>query len=177
MSLSRIPNPDVFRQKIRIHLAKQIESDAGGVIKEKLATNLEKAIFNYALQEATRKKIIKKWENPYFSQLYTDRLCTIFRNLTQSIRLALQSGELTPQQFAFMTHQEMNPDRWATLLQQKSKREASRFDTKIEASTDMYTCKKCRSKKCTYYELQTRSADEPATIFVTCLDCGKHFRG
>ena len=164
----RIPNPVEFRQRIRTKFP---------LNNPKLATNLEKAIFNYAIQEATQKKIIKKWENPFFSQLYTDRLRTIHRNLNKEIITALQSGELSPQQFAFMTHQEMNPERWADLIQQKVKRDASKFNTNIEASTDMYTCKKCRSKKCTYYEMQTRSADEPATIFVTCLDCGKHWRG
>jgi DNA-directed RNA polymerase subunit M/transcription elongation factor TFIIS len=164
----RIPNPEEFRKKIRAKLP---------LNNPKLATNLEKAIFNYAIQEATKKKIIKKWENPFFAQIYTDRLRTIHRNLNNDTRTALQSGELSPQQFAFMTHQEMNPEHWMELIQQKVKRDASKFNTNIEASTDMYTCKKCRSKKCTYYEMQTRSADEPATIFVTCLDCGKHFRG
>jgi DNA-directed RNA polymerase subunit M/transcription elongation factor TFIIS len=164
-----ISNPTQFRQNLRTKFA--------SLIPEKTATNLEKAIFNYAIQEATKKKIIKKWENPFFAQIYTDRLRTIHRNLNKEIIAAIQSGELTPQQFAFMTHQEMNPEHWAELIQQKVKRDASKFNTNIEASTDMYTCKKCRSKRCTYYEMQTRSADEPATIFVTCLDCGKHFRG
>ena len=164
-----ISNPTQFRQNLRQKLA--------GLLPEKSATNLEKAIFNYAIQEATKKKIIKKWQNPFFSQLYTDRLRTIYRNLNKETLAAIQSGELSPQQFAFMTHQEMNPEHWAELIQQKVKRDASKFNTNIEASTDMYTCKKCRSKRCTYYEMQTRSADEPATIFVTCLDCGKHFRG
>jgi DNA-directed RNA polymerase subunit M/transcription elongation factor TFIIS len=164
-----ISNPTQFRQNLRIKFA--------SLIPEKTATNLEKAIFNYAIQEATKKKIIKKWQNPFFSQLYTDRLRTIYRNLNKETLAAIQSGELSPQQFAFMTHQEMNPEHWAELIQQKVKRDASKFNTNIEASTDMYTCKKCRSKRCTYYEMQTRSADEPATIFVTCLDCGKHFRG
>jgi len=164
-----ISNPTQFRQNLRQTFATRMSI--------KIATNLEKAIFNYAIQEASKKKIIKKWVNPFFSQLYCDRLRTIHRNLNKDILAALQSGELTPQQFAFMTHQEMNPDRWAALIQQKVKRDASKFNTNIEASTDMYTCKKCRSKKCTYYEMQTRSADEPATIFVTCLDCGKHWRG
>ena len=126
--------------------------------------------------EATKKKIIKKWQNPFFSQLYTDRLRTIYRNLNKETLAAIQSGELSPQQFAFMTHQEMNPEHWAELIQQKVKRDASKFNTNIEASTDMYTCKKCRSKRCTYYEMQTRSADEPMTIFITCLYCKKHWR-
>ena len=56
------------------------------------------------------------------------------------------------------------------------KRDSHRFDKKVQASTDMFKCRKCKSKNCTFYELQTRSADEPATIFVTCLDCGKNWR-
>ena len=34
-----------------------------------------------------------------------------------------------------------------------------------------FTCKKCKSKKTTYTQAQTRSADEPMTTFVTCLSC------
>lgn len=164
--------PEQFRTNIRSRLYEKI-----GQPYLKIASNLEKAIFNYAIKEATQKKIIKKWENPYFKQLYVDRLRTIVNNLKHpDIIQQLQTSELKPQVFAFMTHQEMNPSRWSSLIQQKMKRDASKFNTNIEASTDMFTCKKCRSKKCTYYELQTRSADEPATIFITCLDCGKHWK-
>jgi DNA-directed RNA polymerase subunit M/transcription elongation factor TFIIS len=168
---SIITNPQLFRSNIQKKLSDLIE-------KEKIAMNLEKAVFNYAIKEATSRKIIKKWENPHFAQLYIDRLRTIINNLTNpEILSQLESGELPPQTLAFMTHQEMKPERWSELIAQKTKRDASKFDMNIEASTDMYTCKKCRSKKCTYYEMQTRSADEPATIFVTCLDCGKHWKG
>ena len=62
------------------------------------------------------------------------------------------------------------------LIEKKMKRDASKYTENIQASTNMYTCKKCKSDRCSYYEMQTRSADEPATIFVTCLDCGKHWR-
>ena len=30
--------------------------------------------------------------------------------------------------------------------------------------------------KCTYYQLQTRSADEPMTTFVTCINCGNRWK-
>ena len=46
----------------------------------------------------------------------------------------------------------------------------------IEASTDIFRCKKCKNNKCTYYQLQTRSADEPMTTFVTCINCGNRWR-
>jgi transcription elongation factor S-II len=164
-------SPETFRNNIRTKLTSKI-----GEKYNKIATNIEKAIFNYAIKEATQKKIIKKWENQSFKQLYTDRLRSIMINMNDSTIEKLQTHELNPQTFAFMTHQEMNPERWKNLIEDKIKRDASKFNTNIEASTDMFTCKKCKSKKCTYYELQTRSADEPATIFITCLDCGKHWK-
>ena len=165
-----ITNAETFRKNICDKFTNIIGNNV-------TAINLEKGVFNYSLKEATSRKLIKKWENPEFVQVYLDRLRTIYINLKNNdILELLQSKELLPQSFASMTHQEMNPKRWYELLEQKMKRDANKFTTNIQASTDMFTCKKCKSKRCTYYELQTRSADEPATIFVTCLDCGKNWK-
>ena len=75
-----------------------------------------------------------------------------------------------------MTHQEMHPEQWKSIIERKIKRDRLKFTNNVEASTDMYTCGRCKSKKCTYYEMQTRSADEPTTVFVTCLNCGKNWK-
>jgi len=166
----KISNSDNFRNNIRTKMLTIIGDD-------NLSINLEKGVFNYAIKEANSKKIIKKWENPYFVQLYLDRLRSLFLNLKNEELLSqLKNKEITPQSLAFMTHQEMNPEHWRALIDKKIKRDANKYTTNIKASTDMFTCKKCKSKRCTYYELQTRSADEPATIFVTCLDCGKNWK-
>jgi len=169
--MQSIQNPVTFREGISAQLNKIVGSD-------KLALNIEVGIFNYTIKEATSKKIVKKWENPAFARIYMDRLKTVFTNLSanESLVQHLVSGEIKPSTFAFMTHQEFNPDHWSVLIAQKQKRDASKYDKRIGASTDMFTCKKCHKKNCTYYEMQTRSADEPATIFVTCLDCGKHWK-
>mgnify|MGYP001186892887 FL=1 len=44
------------------------------------------------------------------------------------------------------------------------------------ATTNIFTCKKCGKKKCSFYQLQTRSADEPMTTFVNCLVCGSSWK-
>ena len=36
--------------------------------------------------------------------------------------------------------------------------------------------KGCKSKKCTYYQLQTRGGDEAMTTFATCVVCKKRFK-
>jgi transcription elongation factor S-II len=167
----KIQSPEKFRDNIRKKIATLLSAD------ETVSINVEKGIFNYTIKEATTRKIVKKWENHLFVQLYMDRLRSIYMNLKNPELLQqIKQHEVAPQSVAFMTHQEFNPSQWKLLIEQKIKRDASKFTNNIQASTDMFTCKKCKSKKCTYYELQTRSADEPATIFVTCLDCGKHWK-
>ena len=170
MSQLKIQDSATFRSNMKTKLNNIIEND-------KFASNMEKGIFNYSLKESNNKKVVKKWDNPHFTQIYTDRLRSIFINLKNPDLLQqIKSGEITPQNLAFMTHQEMNPQAWHKLIDEKIKRDANKYSNNTQASTDMFTCKKCRGKRCTYYELQTRSADEPATIFVTCLDCGKNWK-
>ena len=70
----------------------------------------------------------------------------------------------------------MDPVKWDPLIQAKIKRDKYKFETNIEAATDTFKCRKCQSNKCTYYQMQTRSADEPMTTFVTCIDCGNRWK-
>lgn len=42
--------------------------------------------------------------------------------------------------------------------------------------TSMYTCGHCKNTQCSFYQLQTRSADEPMTTFIRCLKCGKRWK-
>jgi len=39
-----------------------------------------------------------------------------------------------------------------------------------------FKCRKCKSDKTTHYEKQTRSSDEPMTVFVQCINCGNRWR-
>ncbi|KAJ0975470.1 hypothetical protein J5N97_017435 [Dioscorea zingiberensis] len=45
-----------------------------------------------------------------------------------------------------------------------------------KATTDQFKCGRCGQRKATYYQLQTRSADEPMTTFVTCVNCNNHWK-
>ena len=107
-----INNPDEFRSKLK-------------VFNEKLnsiiySTNLEIGIFNYCLKEAAQKKIIRKWENTYFVELYIDRFRSIFMNLQKTDLLKdIQNKKIKPEDVAFMTHQEMNLKNGINLLKVK----------------------------------------------------------
>jgi transcription elongation factor S-II len=170
-----IKNPTTFRQGMRTKFVENFCEPHG--IDTKFAVNLEIGAFNFTIQESNKLKLIKKWDNPAFVTLYINRLRTLFVNLNNLELINLvKNEELTSKVLAFMTHQEMNPAHWKDMIEQKMRRDAVKFSTNVEAMTDMFVCKKCKSRKCTYYELQTRSADEPSTIFISCLDCGKHWK-
>ncbi|KAL6122730.1 hypothetical protein NUSPORA_00260 [Nucleospora cyclopteri] len=52
---------------------------------------------------------------------------------------------------------------------------ASKQATPMAEST-IFKCSKCNQRKCTYYQLQTRSCDEPMTTFVKCSVCGNAWK-
>ena len=171
MSHIKITDPETFRFNMKTKLNNIIEND-------KMASNMEKGIFNYSLKESNNKKVVKKWDNPYFVQIYMDRMRSIIYNLTKNEILLeqLKNETIKPQDIAFMTHYEMCPEKWKTMLMIKSVKDKDKFETNIEASTDTFTCRKCRGNKTTYYQLQIRSADEPATTFINCIDCGNKWK-
>ena len=139
----------------------------------------EKGIYNFCIKEAGERNIVKKWDNGYFVQIYADRLRTVCINMGSGHVIQLMvTKQIKAHELAFMSHQDMNPAKWSALIKAKQLRDKHKYETKVEASTDNFTCpnSKCRSTKCTYYQLQTRSADEPMTTFVTCIDCGKRWK-
>ena len=171
MSQIKILEPETFRFNIKNKL-----NDIIG--NAKMASNMEKGIFNYSLKEAKNKKVVKKWDNPGFVQIYMDRTRSIIYNLNKNSGLLeqLKNDTIKAQDIAFMTHYEMSPEKWKTMLQVKSEKDKGKFETNIEASTDTYTCRKCKGNNTTYYQLQIRSADEPATTFINCIDCGNKWK-
>jgi len=169
MPAIKIENADLFRINIRKKIDKILNN-------EKNSLNLEKGIFNYTLKEADRHKIVKKWDNKYFVQIYLDHLRSILFNLKPEIKMQIDDGLIKPHIVAFMTHQELSPEKWKQLIETKSKRDKNKFETNIAAATDVFTCRKCKGNQCTYYQMQTRSADEPMTTFVTCLLCSSRWK-
>ena len=165
-----VKNPEEFRKKIQMTLNKKLK-------REKCSVNLEKGIYNWSLQDASNKKIIKRWDNEIFVAIYLDRFKTIMINLENSSLIEkIVSKEIKPHQIAFLTHQEMSPEKWRLLIEKKKQRDQNMYEPKIDANTDNFTCRRCKSKRCSYYQLQTRSADEPMTTFVTCIECGNRWK-
>ena len=160
--------------KFRKNIIKEINKY---VNNEKKSINIEKSIFNYSIQESKSKSVIRKWENQYFVQIYIDRFRSIWSNLkNENIIKLLNNNEIKPQDVGFLTHQNMNISKWGPLLKLKEERYENKYNKKIEGNTDNFTCRRCGSNNCNYYQLQTRSADEPMTTYVTCISCENRWK-
>jgi transcription elongation factor S-II len=190
-NIESIPFPDHFREEVRKRIMVLLQPaqaqapvpPSASLVSgseesiETIAINIEKGIFNWSVQHASKNNIVKKWSNPFFVTLYIDHLRSVYINLKKpDVSSAVLSGNIKSNEIAFMTHQEICPEKWKQLIEDKKVRDKQKYEPNIEASTDNFTCNKCKSKKCTYYQLQTRSADEPMTTFVTCLECGKRWK-
>ena len=170
MIIKPVDNPEHFRKNI----VKYID---GFIKNDKYSTNIEKSIYNYSVLKSKKEKIVKKWENVHFVLIYLNKFKIIFHNIKNPIIIEkIQSRKIQPHKVAFMTHLDLLPEKWNEKIQDKKLRLENKFFPKIEASTDNFRCGKCKSKACTYYQLQTRSADEPMTTFVTCTKCGNRWK-
>jgi len=114
---------------------------------------------------------------------YKRKLRVLCMNLTrnQTLQDHLKSGIVTPQKLINMSPEELqNPEKRALNkkldAEYRHKQGLEQVDNLGEATTDMFKCENCGSRKTTFYQKQTRSADEPMTTFVTCVECGKKWR-
>jgi DNA-directed RNA polymerase subunit M/transcription elongation factor TFIIS len=83
------------------------------------------------------------------------------------------SNNVDPASIAFLSHQQLFPKMWELCIK---KRDLKKYKEENMAATDTYKCPKCKERKCKVTQMQTRSADEPMTTFVTCLVCEYMFR-
>lgn len=130
---------------------------------------LENAILNKCIADAQRWFIDVDWETPAFREMVRNRAIALY-----GARKLLET--MTPAEFVNTSEVDRNPERWMLKLRQVAERDKALYSRKTTASTQMY-CSACKKKtNCDYYQMQTRSADEPMTTFVTCLECDKRWK-
>lgn len=140
---------------------------------EAMVADIEIGIYNKSIDACLRRGIPCSWSNPLFLETYKGAALFVIRNAL-SLKYKIYEKNINPMNAAFASPCEVEPTKWATLVELQRQRNEAR-GCKAEATTTQFKCRKCKGRNCTYYELQTRSADEPTTIFVTCIDCGSRW--
>lgn len=130
---------------------------------------VEEAILRRCIADAQKWKIDVDWNSHVFVETYRSRAISLYkyRHLRDT---------MNPEDFAHSTPLEQDPKHWRVLYEETIEKEKALYSQEKTASIFMY-CSSCKKKtKCDYYQLQTRSADEPMTTFVTCLECDKRWK-
>ena len=153
-------------------------------IRMETAEKIEESVVYYTIKSAFSRRVQQSWDNPIFRKIYINKCRSLYTNLDDNsyiknsnlITKVNQNKDFEIENIASMSYQELFPEIWKKMMDEKYKREKLLYEEKQEAMTDQFKCARCKSRKCTYYELQTRSADEAMTIFITCINCGNRWK-
>lgn len=174
---------------------------ATAVPERPYAKNIEKMVYKWAKDETKRQGDQPAWENKLFKWRYKNKVVNLFQELTRpsdahvQVTLEVVDGRVVPSlklvpqlihrlvvlkelqsaDLPFMKPEELWPGGpWAKAQFKLKEKELiiEAAKAKEEGYDGMFKCRKCKSKKTTYYQMQTRSADEPMTTYVTCTECG-----
>lgn len=166
--------------------------------------NAELAVYNWTVTHTECNMITTKnkheieepsWENKLFRWRYKQRLMSVLFNIKNNPDLI---KKVKPKDLETLTPGQMWPDGPLGQAEKKLREKETAIEMARAKNEEEYegilTCPKCKSKKTSYYQLQTRSADEvsfplvffvpskrrltiqqPATNFCSCL-CGHRWR-
>ena len=146
---------------------------------DKICTDLEKCILNHSHDKCCSQPA---WDNPHFTSIYKHKFLSIQKCLINSEEL---KEKIKSKVISVIDLMDMRPEQlwsdgpYAKLQEERIHKDLRKQYLAKEAKDSLvgfFTCGRCKSKKTTYYQLQTRSADEPMTTFVSCLNCEKNWK-
>jgi transcription elongation factor S-II len=141
-----------------------------------MARRIERSAYNHAVCASGGSGTGSEWGSRRFSMKYEHYAVNCIRNAREMAAL-IDSGAEKPRNIASCSSQFLHPEVWKPLVSEKTVRDQrTHSGSRVKANTTALSCGRCKSRECYFYELQTRSADEPMTVFVTCLDCGHRWR-
>ena len=137
------------------------------IIKDKnISKTIEKSIYDFSYEYSETN------ETPFlFLQIYESKLNELLCLMNDSdyILNSIKNKSIKPNELAFLDPEKLNPEKYSEIIKKKQIEENVK---KNEATSNAYKCPKCKKRKCFVEEKQTRSADEPSTIYVECAECG-----
>jgi len=143
---------------------------------KKKATEVERGILEWTLVYSINQNVFEH----IIPFIYEEKLKDILTNLDEKssvknvhLKKRILDGTTDAHWVAFLQPQQIHPEKWADVIKKKELRD---YKMKNLSVSDAYQCRKCGERKCKVTQLQTRSADEAMTSFITCLVCHNTFK-
>ena len=167
-----------------------------------ISRNAEISVLNWAVHTTRAMGQDASWENAVFRGYYKMKLTWLMHEMRREEKVGVALGVagdrvqlsyvIEPQLPLRLKRKELDVKKLASyssdvlwpagpwsqaLLKSREKDMAmEKAKAKEEDYTGLFKCGKCKSTKTTYYQMQTRSADEPMTTYVTCTNCGNRWK-
>jgi DNA-directed RNA polymerase subunit M/transcription elongation factor TFIIS len=170
-------NKNIIRDGIKELFSKKFE------LSDIEVADLEIGIFNATIDYANSLKIQLSWKCPMLVNTYLNIARSLYSNLDTDCYVKnnylfekIKNKEIIPHNLAYMSYEEMYPERWRSIVEKNKLRFKTAYEIKQVAMTDAIKCGHCKNNKVSYYELQTRSGDEPMTQYFNCIVCGHKWK-
>lgn len=148
-----------------------------------LCVNLEKSTHNWAIKRTTSLGDVAAADNQMHMNRYKHKFLQIQYNLKKSptLKERILCGEIKVTSLMDLSPHALWPEGpWAKAFEERAARNMKKdYNSAVLQDPNykgIFKCKKCKTYKTTYYEMQTRSADEPMTVFVTCHKCDSRWK-
>jgi DNA-directed RNA polymerase subunit M/transcription elongation factor TFIIS len=158
-------------------------SNIAKIADQDICNEIEVGIYNWCIDYAIKKEIIRSWKNHLFCKLYKTKAISVISNLDKDSYIKNErfydrflSNEFNAKEIAYLNRENQFPELWRSYIDAKLKHSENVFEEKPSAMTDKFKCGKCKKRECSYREVQLRSADEPMTLFITCINCGNRWK-
>jgi len=187
---TELNNTIVFDEDNNDFNKNKVRDDFIDILRKKLkipelqAKDLEIGVFNATIDYANNYGIQLSWKSQILLDTYINISRSIYSNIKKDSYIGnknlhkrmLKNKEFHPHMLPYMQYHNIFPERWKDIIEKNQRRFKAAYEIKLVAMSDMITCSRCKSKKVSYYELQTRSGDEASTLFMNCLICGKKWK-
>ena len=163
-------NNKIEEEKLNLIRTKNIQNlkDLKIFKNDDIINNIELNIYNYASKYSNNKKV------NFIIYIYNHKYNNLINDIINNEKLLYDINNNDDiNKICYLSRLELNPNIW--------KKRYDKYNTSVESinyisKSNIYTCNNCKKNECNIYQLQTRSADEPMTVFITCINCGKKWR-
>jgi hypothetical protein len=188
-------DPEKMRSWVRDEIRKVLVSypdiDPTVASSESVPINIEKGVFNYAkhktlhhptISGTSEKRLLPMWKCKHFRGIYKNKALSVLFNLKKypQVLKKIDRDTFPSWKIAFLRPWDFDPNRWQPIFDKIAKKDFIKMTMAAEEFGEDYEglqkCGACRGKKTTYFQMQTRSADEPMTTFWHCLDCNNRWK-
>ncbi len=150
---------------------------------EEICRKIEESIYQYTIEKAKERCIMQDLGDSFFRRIYVNKLHQIYTNINPDSYVKnkylldkIMAEELDASKLAFLTPQELNFEHWKPYIEKQTAADEFKGTAASGTRTTEFMCGRCKGRNTSYVIAQLRSADEPSSYLIVCLDCGKKWR-